>query len=390
MQSRRSAAALGRWWVACLLALLVSVGVCVEPAPRAAPRQRSRPAPARLVVALVFDQLGSDTLLRHQRWLDPSGAIAQAIAQGVFLERSVYPYASTLTAPGHAAIHTGTAPSQNGIDNNSRWDEAQGRALGIVDEPRRWVFGRERDGITVGPGQLRLPTVATQLKAETGGAARVVSLSLKDRSAVLSVGGAADLVLWFDSKLGAFTSSSAWGAALPEWVGRYQAAHPLQALFVPWEPLFKERYEAQLGPDAAPGEGDLYGLGTTFPHDWARVKKPWSALGCTPMLSEYLIELADAAVTEQGLGLDAVPDLLALSISGTDCAGHVFGPDSWEYVDHLVRADRAAGQWLTRLAKRLPLSVLITSDHGVARLPESAPAPNGRIASQPIVRHVEA
>jgi hypothetical protein len=205
------------------------------------------------VVALVFDQLGSDTLLRHLSWLDPGGAMAQAIAQGVFLERSVYPYASTLTAPGHVAIHTGAAPSKSGIDNNVRWDETKGRVLGVVDEAGRLVFGRERDGVTAGPGQLLVPTVATQLKAETGGAGRVVSLSLKDRSAVLSVGAAADLVLWFDSKLGAFTSSTAWGPALPAWVRRYQAAHPLQALLTPWLPLFKERYQARLGPDAAPG-----------------------------------------------------------------------------------------------------------------------------------------
>jgi hypothetical protein len=155
-------------------------------------------------------------------------------------------------------------------------------------------------------------------------------------------------------------------------------------------PLFEERYRARLGPDAAPGEGDLYGLGTTFPHGWERVSKPWSALGCTPMLSEYLVGLAEAAVAEQGLGLDDVPDLLALSISGTDCAGHVFGPDSWEYVDHLVRADRAAGQWLTRLATRIPVTVLITSDHGVAPLPESVPAPKGRISWQPLEQGLEA
>jgi len=155
-------------------------------------------------------------------------------------------------------------------------------------------------------------------------------------------------------------------------------------------PLSKERYQARLGPDAAPGEGDLYGLGTTFPHGWEQVSKPWSALSCTPMLSEYLVGLADAAVTEQGLGLDDVPDLLALSISGTDCAGHVFGPNSWEYVDHLVRADRAAGQWLTRLAARMPLTVLITSDHGVAPLPESVPAPHGRLAWQPLEKGIEA
>jgi predicted AlkP superfamily pyrophosphatase or phosphodiesterase len=370
--------------VSCLLALSSSLLAAGEL--RAAPRGRS--APARLVVALVYDQLGSDTLLRQLSFLDPAGALRQAIDAGVFLERSSYPYASTLTAPGHAAIHTGTPPSINGIDNNSVWDERQEKPVAVVFDPAQRVFGQEGASAGVGPARLRAPTVAAQLKAETKGAGRVVSLSLKDRAAVLSVGSAADLVLWFDSTLGAFTSSSVWGPQLPSWLGRYQAEHPVSALLTPWLPLDEARYAQRLGPDAAPGEGDLNGFGTTFPHVFEHMSKPLSAFACAPQSSEYLIELAQAAVREQGLGQDEVPDLLALSISGTDCAGHVFGPGSWEYVDHLVRADRAAGRWLERLGRELPLAVLITSDHGVAALPESSLPAGGRIFPSQLLEHL--
>src|SRR5690606_13725674 len=71
------------------------------------------------------------------------------------------------------------------------------------------------------------------------------------------------------------------------------------------------------------------------------------------------------------LGADEVPDLLALSISGTDYVGHQHGPMSWEYLDLLVRADRA----LTRLVEGLGglgrVTVAITSDHGAAPLPSA-------------------
>jgi hypothetical protein len=372
-----------RWHVlfGAWIGVLLASGAAQAAGPQARPR---------LVVALVYDQLGSETLLRHQSWLDPRGALRRAIDAGVYFERSVYPYATTLTAPGHAAIHTGTSPDVNGIDNNSIWDVRSAGPLAVVADPAHLVFGRERDGVSVGPSRLRALTVAGQLLAETAGAARVVSLSIKDRSAALSVGAAAALVLWFDPVLGAFTSSSAWGRELPAWLGRYQAAHPVRALLTPWQPLSAARYAARLGPDAAPGEGDLHGLGTTFPHGWERVKAPLAALGCTPQLSEYLVDLAAAAVTEHALGQDAVPDLLALSISGTDCAGHVFGPNSWEYVDHLVRADRAVGRWLEQLESRLPLAVLITSDHGVAPLPESQPGPGGRLVPLRLKQALEA
>jgi hypothetical protein len=108
------------------------------------------------------------------------------------------------------------------------------------------------------------------------------------------------------------------------------------------------------------------------------------------MLSEYLVDLAAAAVATHELGRDTTPDLLALSISGTDCAGHVFGPDSWEYVDHLARADRALGEWLTRLEQTTPLALLITSDHGVAPLQETHPGTGGRLVPRQIQAHVEA
>jgi len=367
----------------------LSAGLLLAGAVGAAPPAATRAEPPRLVVALIYDQLGSDTLLRQLPFLDPAGAIRRAVEHGVFLERSVYPYASTLTAPGHAAIHTGASPSSNGIDNNSYWDERLARAEPVVADPAHRVLGRE-DGAGVGPGRLRAPTVADQLKAQTHGSARVVSLSIKDRSAALPAGPSADLVLWFDGTLEAFTSSSAWGRELPGWLVRYQSEHPLRALLSPWQPLSAARYAAQLGPDAAPGEGDLYGFGTTFPHVFDRVSKPMAVLPCTPQLSEYLVDLAAAAVREQGLGRDEIPDLLALSISGTDCAGHVFGPGSWEYVDHLVRADRAVGRWLDRLAHELPLAVLITSDHGVAPLPESSTPAGARLMPKQVREHLEA
>jgi len=52
--------------------------------------------------------------------------------------------------------------------------------------------------------------------------------------------------------------------------------------------------------------------------------------------------------------------------------------DLGELADHLRRADAALGRFLEELAARTPTRVLITSDHGVAALPERAAAAGSR------------
>lgn len=344
----------------------------------------------RVVVAVIIDQLGSETLLSHADLLDPNGAIRRAMDSGVYLERSTYSYANTLTAPGHVAVHTGATPAQSGIDGNAEWDVAQARAIPVTEDPGRPVFGRAPGSPGASPVRLRVPTVAHALRAATNGAAKVISLSIKERSAILSVGTAADLVLWYEPALGAFTSSSVWGAALPAWLGRYQAEHPIRALLVPWTVDNPELYRARLGRDDAPGEGNQPGFGITFPHGFEGVSNPLAVLPSTPAMSEYLIQLAEQAVREYHLGEDDVADLVALSISGTDAVGHVFGPNSWEYVDHLIKADRALGAWLGRLERQMPIAVLVTSDHGVSALPETRGAAAGRASPSRMKQAVEA
>ena len=84
-----------------------------------------------------------------------------------------------------------------------------------------------------------------------------------------------------------------------------------------------------------------------------------------------VVELALAASTAMGLGRDEVPDLLALSLSGTDYAGHVFGPDSWEYADHLRRADRALARLADGAHRRLYIPTPLELDAIAARATRS-------------------
>jgi arylsulfatase A-like enzyme len=364
---------------ALVTALLFAIGcsrrVPAPPPARTAPAPQAvtmTPAGVRLVVAIVVDQLPSWALERYLLELAPEGALRSGVARGVYFPQSRFGYAGTYTAPGHASLVTGALPRDHGVVANEVWSQTRAKTISVVDDGTHLVLGEE--SAAASPGVLVLPTVGDTLEAATAGAARTVSLSYKDRTAVLLGGKRPDLALWYDSKRGTFTTSSYYAQALPDWLTRWQAEHPAAKRFAEWSPEAPGRLEALLGPDLAEGKGDWLGLGQSFPHDPRRSTEPNSVFRATPAALEHLLDLARESIARLELGADDVPDLLLLSISNTDYVGHAFGAESWEYVDNLRRSDRALGLFLSELERRVPIRVLITSDHGVAALPERARA----------------
>jgi hypothetical protein len=345
---------------------------------------------ARLVVVVVIDQLPSWVLARYLPVLDPGGALRSAADRGAYFGRVVIPFAATYTAPGHAAIHTGLPPSQNGVPANETWSDKTRSEISIIADAR--YPGLDDPGATASPGALLVPTVADVLDQRTRGAAKIVSLSLKDRAAVLSGGKKADFAAWYDAKLPGFTSSRYYAARVPDWLERWRTAHPLKDRMGVWQPLDREKLAAINGGDSAPGEADWLGLGAAFPHDPSKASDPYRALRACPSLNDALLDLADHAVRAFDLGADETPDLLALSISTLDYVGHIFGPESWEYLDAMLRVDAALGAFLRGLERTTNLAVLITSDHGAAPLPERSLAAGrraGRIFPEDLVQKAE-
>ena len=321
---------------------------------------------ARLVVAIVYDQFPAWAYAEYGELLSPDGALRRVGATGA--EHIVeYSYAATHTAPGHAAIFTGAPPAESGVYSNESWTADRG-IRSIVDDGQHGVFGLP--DAFASPAIIQVDSVADALRRARGDKAKIAGLSFKDRGAVLTTGRDPDLALWYEKKLGRITSSKYYTDALPDWAASWIADHPIEDYFEDWVPGDPERLQQLLGPDDAPGEADYAGFGTTFPHNPVTTTDPARTFRTTPQSADHLLDLARVAVTELNLGEDDIPDLLVLSISNIDYSGHVFGPDSWEYVDNLVRTDAAVGRFLAELESKTSVAVLITSDHGGAHLPE--------------------
>jgi hypothetical protein len=201
-------------------------------------------------------------------------------------------------------------------------------------------------------------------------ATRALSVARKDRGAILPVGRAPEEVYWYGYN-GKFVTSRYYHDALPAWVRRFNERRSFHALAGrAWTPLLPAA--AYPEPDSVPEEHA--GKNFTFPH-WV----PKDTADAFPELPDYpwmdslTLAFALEGVSATRLGAGATTDLLAVSLSTSDAVGHDIGPDSREVHDQHLRVDRWLGGFLDSLYRlRDPSRVVValTSDHGIAPLPD--------------------
>lgn len=319
----------------------------------------------RLVVWLTIDQFRGDYLSRYDALFNDEG-LRGLVRSGIWFQEAHYEHAITETAPGHATLFTGASPSQHGIVANS-WLRADGVEIASVwDESSPLTGpGAEQDASPSqgrSPRQLMVPTVGDELIQNSGGQAKVVGISSKDRGAILPA-GKAGRAYWLGPQ--GFVSSRYYGESVPPWLSEHHREHPPESyLKVGW-PLAaaEELYTARVPP----AESVSTSFGPDFPHSFRSDVAPATVLAQTPFGDASVLDLARRAILEEDLGVDSVPDILSLSLSSTDAVGHLFGPESREFQDQLVRLDRSlAGffQFLEEHRGADSVIYVLSADHG--------------------------
>ncbi len=362
------------------MSALVAGGGCKPPV---APRP---PQPAlRLVVLIVIDQWPSWGFAQRRDLYEHG--LGRLIDEGVVYKQVEYPYATTFTAPGHAAIGTGQPPSVTGIVANGWWRREQRRERQAEADDRVTILplpGRPSAGIEGASGAaLRVDGIADWMREASGGKARSVVIGGKPRAACLVAGRRPDVVLWYEPKLKGMTSSTAYAEALPGWVLALDRERPVADLLDDeWTAGDAAMLRRRTGiDDAAPGEGAEHGLGIEFPYRLATATDPAKALRSTPLLDRVEIETAIAAIPGEQLGADDVTDLLVVSLSAHDYVGHNWGQESWEMIEHERALDAEIGRLLTALDGAVGArnyAVVLTSDHGATPLVEHGTHPGAR------------
>jgi predicted AlkP superfamily pyrophosphatase or phosphodiesterase len=335
----------------------------------------ARGADPRLVVVISIDQFPYNYLERFRMHFGKDG-FRRLLDSGATFTAASYEHALTVTAAGHAVILSGAYGDQQGIISNEWYDRTRHRGVSCVSDDTAQLVGAIGAGSS--PRHFIGSTFGDELRIATGFQSKVISVSLKDRSAILLGGKLATAAYWMRDS--AFVSSTYYLRTLPDWVRDFNTSGTINANFGrTWTRALPDSAYASMDRDDAPYEDGGKGLGITFPHpihggNPDRITQEFfNALIRSPFGNEILLNFAKQALVGEKLGGRGVTDLLCIGFSANDYVGHAYGPHSHEVLDMTVRTDRAIGDLLSFLDREIGLPnciIALTSDHGVAPIPE--------------------
>ena len=344
----------GRWTAAAGTMLAAWQGIA-----RAAPQPETK-----LVVVLAIDQFSAE-LFQHYRASFTGGL--KRLSDGIIFT-GYQSHAATETCPGHSTILTGRHPAATGIVANTWFDVKSGSNVYCV------AVRGTADADARGPQNLRVSTFGDWLKRAQP-QARVVSISGKDRAAIMLGGHKADAVYWSNDGVG-FTTSSYAGPATPAVTAPAAAFN--KALFARWKAAPPQLWPTQIPASCQALEqphtfGKLALSGKVPPEASRQVENGdflhrtdfQDQLRVSPIFDPLTIDFADEAVDRLRLGRGPATDLLAISLSSTDYVGHRYGNGGAEMCVQMAALDQAIGRFFAKFdSLNVPYVVVLTADHG--------------------------
>jgi predicted AlkP superfamily pyrophosphatase or phosphodiesterase len=325
----------------------------------------------KLVVGIVVDQMRWDYLYRfYDRY--GSGGFKRMLNEGFTCENTNIDYIPTVTAIGHSTIYTGSVPALHGIAGNDFIVQATGKSMYCTDDTTVQTVGSTSIAGKMSPRNLLVTTVTDELKLATNFRSKVIGIALKDRGGILPVGHTANAAYWFDDKNASWITSTYYMKDLPQWVKDFNAKKlPEAYLKKDWNTLYPLNTYVQTLPDESKYEGKFTGATTTsFPIKVSELfKGNTDIIRTTPYGNTLTLDLARAAIDNEGMGKGAVTDFLAISLSSTDYVGHKFGINAVEIEDMYLRLDKDLSDFFVYMDSKVgkgQYTVFLSADHGAA------------------------
>ncbi len=329
----------------------------------------------KLIVVISLDQFRYDYIARFKPYFG-KGGLNYLLHNGANFTNASFKHATNTTGPGHAGLLSGTYGNVNGIIANDWYDRERHEWMYCAGDKSVSLLGSQGEGRS--PRNFIGSTLGDELRLKYGFNAKVVSVSNKDRAAILMAGKMPNGVYWMRDSV--FVSSTYYMKDLPAWVKDFNQSRFIDSFFGKvWKKKLPDSAYRLVDDDNVPYEKDSDGSGRTFPHtivglDATKITPSyyWS-LARSPFGAEILKEFAKRALVAEKLGQRGVTDLLCVSFSGTDIVGHAYGPHSQEVMDMALQMDAILADFLSFLDKKIGLGncvLVLTADHGVAPIPE--------------------
>jgi predicted AlkP superfamily pyrophosphatase or phosphodiesterase len=336
----------------------IMAGLMVTSASAMAQSAPPPPKPPKLIVAIAVDQYSSDVFNEYRAQY--SGGLKR-LAGGVVFPSGYQGHAATETCPGHSTILTGSRPSRTGVIAND-WQDPKLERKTAKGDPTFEIYCSETPG-SVGSDAskrlissqfLKVPTLGDRLKA-IDPRTRVLSVSGKDRAAVMMGGHKADLTLWWNGKeFGTYADKAASVPASISPINVRATAAVAKPVAIP----LPKHCQSLARPLAVSAK---LTVGTLLP----RTPGDASAWRATPEFDAMTMDVALAAMKSMKLGQGPATDVLAVSLSGPDYVGHSFGTAGAETCAQIAAVDAQIGRLMMALdATKIPYTVVLTADHG--------------------------
>jgi predicted AlkP superfamily pyrophosphatase or phosphodiesterase len=172
-------------------------------------------------------------------------------------------------------------------------------------------------------------TIGDQLRLHTDFKSKVVSVSYKDRAAILPGGRSANAAYWLDTKNGQFITSTWYMEELPAWAKAYNAE------------MKQNKELAKVGKD----------------------------VGLYPLCGHLITDMAIASLKGENLGRGEETDMLCVSYSQTDVIGHEWSTRGSHTDEAYLELDKDIARLLKALDDQVGEGnylLFLTADHGAA------------------------
>jgi len=355
----------------------------------------------KLILVISVDQFRADYLQKFSHLFLPAtkgknvGGFNYLMQKGAYFSHAEYGLLQNMTGPGHATILTGSFAYQNGIPNNDWYNGETQEFVYCTEDQSQKTVGASPSNPHVGtsPKNLIGTTFGDELKNAYSNS-KVVSIALKDRSAILMGGHRSDLTLWFDLESFKWVSSEYYlkSKQLPQWLTDINSGLKKK---IGSEQKWEMKLSKTINPNKnVPESKYTKDMGLSFPHK-AKIGSTTSLL--FPAAIEMPVEVANKAMDEFKLGQGNSTDVLAISFSSHDYVGHNFGPESEEIKETTVLEDQTIANFLNHINLKVPggldsVWIILTADHGVAGNPlvlKENKVPSGYLNQEAIASEME-